>query len=137
VLFAISSYTLLCFLRSQHPDSLHGQLPLVRIISEVAMSILALAATITLWRMRRVAAYVLAAQFALSAAWCIYWLFLPPFATPLSNAFGQSPSSIQWLVNTLRLIRTAIWGGIAFYVYTITMASRPRLSSAKPLPLGQ
>jgi hypothetical protein len=85
--------------------------------------LLALAAAITLWQMRRSAVVFLGARFGMDLVLFVVGLFHPIHATTQPHSTqALSPSSIAHAFRIVGVIALALSGFIAWYAYKITSA---------------
>jgi hypothetical protein len=95
--------------------------------------LLAMAAAITLWQMRRSSVLFLGARFGMALVLFLVGLFHPihAIATPHSTQ-GLSPANIAHAFRILGVIALALSGFIAWYAYKITAPHRFLPESAEP-----
>ena len=129
VVLAIAGYIFLKHMLSAHPSARPHPTTLLRSISSWVSPILAAAAAITLWQMRRSAFFLLAARFAISLLWFLvglprlfsqHGLASPPLphGSPLANTLVV----IRWGAVLFTITGIALNAFIAWYAYEITSA---------------
>jgi hypothetical protein len=124
IVLAIASYMFLEHMLSAHPSIHPHPTTLLHSISSWLFPLLAAAAAITLWQMRRAAFFLLAARFAMSLLWFLaglprlfaqHWPTLPPGSPGAINVIA-----IRWGAILFSIVSLALSGSIAWYAYDIT-----------------
>jgi hypothetical protein len=120
VLLGVVSYCILTYSHRIHPSVADYSTPLLQSVVIWLRYVLALAAAIALWQMRRAAFYLLAGRVAIALVLFLVSLLPSTPPTPAHSEYMMSTTVVGGMIHIVSAAFLILHACIAWYVYNIT-----------------